>query len=122
MNKQKTKKLAFAAVAVVMAGSMMFSLAACTPTGGNGGNGNGNDPAGDYIPDTSHLEQGLIPTFANGKLSYTDGTELNINAGNKSGTGQGIGFGDGELLTAVKLPDGNEYETDDLKPAWAALS
>lgn len=122
MNKQKTKKLAFAAVAVVMAGSMMFSLAACTPTGGNGGNGNGNDPAGDYIPDTSHLEQGLIPTFANGKLSYTDGTELNINAGNNSGTGQGIGFGDGELLTAVKLPDGNEYETDDLKPAWAALS
>ena len=48
MNKQKTKKLAFAAVAMVMAGSMMFSLAACTPTnsGDNGNNGNNGNNGG----------------------------------------------------------------------------
>ena len=57
MNKQKTKKLAFAAVAMVMAGSMMFSLAACTPTnsgdnGNNGGNnGSGNTNQGNTYPD-----------------------------------------------------------------------
>lgn len=127
MNSQKTKKLAFAAVAMVMAGSMALSLAACNGSGGDSGTGSGtgtgSGSTGTYEPDTSNLDADLTPNFdSNGKLTYTSNTTLNMNVGNNSGTGQGIAFGDGELLQAVTLPDGNTYETDDLKPAWAALS
>lgn len=128
MNSQKTKKLAFAAVAMVMAGSMALSMAACTgseSTGGgtDDGSTSGSGSTSTYTPDTSNLASDLTPNFdSNGKLTYTSGTTLNMNVGNNSGTGQGIAFGDGELLQAVTLPDGNTYETDDLKPAWAALS
>ena len=146
MNKEKTKKLAFAAVAVVMAGSMMFSLAACTPTdnGDNGNNGN-NEYGPDLVPvtpgegvygggsvdtsgleeytlDTSHLNAGLVPNFdENGKLSYTAGTGIVVNMGNQNKDNpQSITYNSNSIIGTITLPDGKEYEAGDLKPAWAA--
>lgn len=114
MNKEKTKKLAIAAVAMVMAGSMAFSITACQPKA-PGPDGNNT---GDY-------EQGYAPKLdANGKLDYAEGTELRMNVGyyNSDQTKAArMTYNSSELTTKVTLPDGKDYSSGSLKPAWQAM-
>ena len=64
----KTKKIAFAAIAVVMAGTFALSLGACAPQ-------SSDDPSAD-------LEAGFIPNVdGEGKLDYAEGTVLRMNVG-----------------------------------------
>lgn len=116
MNKEKTKKLAIAAVAVVMAGSMVLPLAACGDTGNGGEAG--------YVPNTDKLETGYVPNFdAEGKLAYDDGITLRMNVGYQNDNNPArIEFNEKELKVGVTLPDGEAYASGDLKPAWAAAS
>lgn len=114
MNKEKTKKLAIAAVAMVMAGSMAFSITACQPKAP----GPGGDDTGDY-------EQGYAPKLdADGKLDYAEGTELRMNVGyyNSDQTKAArMTYNSSELTTKVTLPDGKDYSSGSLKPAWQAM-
>ena len=114
MNKEKTKKLAIAAVAMVMAGSMAFSITACQPKDP----GPGGDDTGDY-------EQGYAPKLdADGKLDYAEGTELRMNVGyyNSDQTKAArMTYNSSELTTKVTLPDGKDYSSGSLKPAWQAM-
>ncbi len=113
MNKYK--KIATAVVATVMAGTMVASLAACAPK-------EAHRPSG---PNTEQkeLDADLTPqTDENGKLTYTEGTTLNMNVGNGSNDGrQSIAFGTAEISGTVTLPDGKQYSQGDLKPAWAEM-
>lgn len=114
MNKEKTKKLAIAAVAMVMAGSMAFSITACQPKAPG--------PDGD---DTGDYEQGYAPKLdADGKLDYAEGTELRMNVGyyNSDQTKAArMTYNSSELTTKVTLPDGKDYSSGSLKPAWQAM-
>ena len=114
MNKEKTKKLAIAAVAMVMAGSMAFSITACQPKAP----GPDGDGTGDY-------EQGYAPKLdADGKLDYAEGTELRMNVGyyNSDQTKAArMTYNSSELTTIVTLPDGKDYSSGSLKPAWQAM-
>lgn len=114
MNTEKTKKLAIAAVAMVMAASMAFSITACQPKGP----GPGGDDTGDY-------EQGYAPKLdADGKLDYAEGTELRMNVGyyNSDQTKAArMTYNSSELTTKVTLPDGKDYSSGSLKPAWQAM-
>lgn len=114
MNKEKTKKLAIAAVAMVMAASMAFSITACQPKAP----GPGGDDTGDY-------EQGYAPKLdADGKLDYAEGTELRMNVGyyNSDQTKAArMTYNSSELTTKVTLPDGKDYSSGSLKPAWQAM-
>jgi putative aldouronate transport system substrate-binding protein len=97
----KSKKIAVAVVATVMAGTMLLPLAGC-----------GNK-------DTS-----LTPTTdSNGQLTWAEGTTLNLNIGNQSSSAaQGISYLDTDLSGSTVLPDGKTYGSGDLKPAWQAMS
>ena len=114
MNKEKTKKLAIAAVAMVMAGSMAFSITACQPKAP----GPDGDGTGDY-------EQGYAPKLdADGKLDYAEGTELRMNVGyynSDQTTAARMTYNSSELTTIVTLPDGKDYSSGSLKPAWQAM-
>ena len=114
MNKEKTKKLAIAAVAMVMAGSMAFSITACQPKAP----GPDGDGTGDY-------EQGYAPKLdADGKLDYAEGTELRMNVGyyNSDQTKAArMTYNSSERTTKVTLPDGKDYSSGSLKPAWQAM-
>lgn len=104
----KTKKIAFAAIAVVMAGTFALSLGACAPQ-------SSDDPSAD-------LEAGFIPNVdGEGKLDYAEGTVLRMNVGyqNKNNPAR-IEFNENELKQTVTLPDGNQYSSGKLKPAWDA--
>lgn len=118
MSKQNIKKLAAMAVAVVMAGSMAFTLTACGPA---------DDSNDNYVPDTSNLPEGLVPnvTTEDGvvKLTYAEGTTLRMNVGNSNASNpQGITYTDKNILKTITLPDGKQYSAGDLKPAWAEAS
>lgn len=96
----KTKKIAIAAVSLVMAGSMAFGIVGCGGT-----------------KDTWDVK-----TDENGKLTYADGTALNLNIGNQNSTSkQGIAYNAEDLSGATYLPDGKQYTAGNLKPAWAAM-
>lgn len=97
----KTKKIAFAAVAVVMAGSMAMSMTACTP-----------EETAEPAHEVNYNEY----------LTYMSDTTLRMNVGNQNSTHPArIAFDTTELTAPVTLPDGNTYMAGDLKPAWAAL-
>lgn len=104
----KTKKIAMAAVAVIMAGTMALPLAACTkkekPTLGEAAQGK--------------LE---VSVGSDGKLSYSADTTINMNIGDKVQRSISYRDGSGILSGTVKLPDGKEYKTGDMKPAWVNL-
>ena len=122
MNKEKTKKLAFAVVAMVMAGSMAFSLAACGGGGGEEGEPNpgpGPNPGGDIteVKDKYGVlnEDGTINYAA-----YERETPVTLN----------IGIGHNSLATGtsfqnigqeIVLPDGKTYSQGAMKPAWVQL-
>lgn len=135
----KTKKIAFAAVAVVMAGTLGLSMAACTPQGETPSGNDGDRPLlGNDVDlstldpltsvDTSKHAANMRPnvtTNENGEveLTYAAGTELRINMGNQNSSHPAsISFQPNELGATVTLPDGKEYNRGNLKPAWQALS
>lgn len=104
MNKYK--KIAMAAVAVVMAGTMAIPFAAC----------------GKKKPKKLKASQEVlaVSTDENGKLKYADGLNLNMNVGHEKSTRQ-ITFTTDLISGSVTLPDGKTYTSDSLKPAWQAL-
>lgn len=125
MNKEKTKKLTMALVALVMAGSMAISLSACGgPTNDNPPDGPdvpGGDVAQDYEPNTSHLAAGLVPKFdENGRLTYASGTEVVVNVGNNNDKNPQKTVYTNNVLQEITLPDGKKYSSGNLKPAWQA--
>jgi putative aldouronate transport system substrate-binding protein len=96
----KSKKIAVAVVATVMAGTIVLPLAGCKKTG-------------DLDPSTDK----------NGQLTWAEGTTLNLNIGNANSTAaQGISYLDSDLSGSTVLPDGKTYVSGDLKPAWQAMS
>ena len=107
----KFKKMATTAVATVMAGTMLGSvafMAACKPDNSDkGGNTNGN------------LK---VNTDANGKLTYADGTVVNFNVGNQNSKAQGISYTNSDLSGSTYMIDGKSYSSGNLKPAWAAMA
>ena len=98
----KTKKIAIAAVSLVMAGSMALGIVGC-----GGGNKATYDPKLDE----------------NGALTYTDGAvTLNLNIGNyNKDAQQGISYTTKDLSGNTVLPDGKTYGAGMLKPAWQAV-
>ena len=97
----KTKKIAIAAVAVVMAGSMAFGMFGC---------GGGQEDEGDT---------GLKPTVdADGKLSYTEDTTINVNIIDSGNTSRQISYTSDQIATSWAGLDGKTYQIGDLKPAW----
>ncbi|MDE7181437.1 MAG: hypothetical protein K2O41_00205 [Clostridia bacterium] len=110
----KSKKIAVAAVSVVMAGTMVFSLAGCKKPSGGGGN-----------------KQGVlaVKTDSNGKLTWAENTNLNVSVGhNAANLGAAYDSTNIKLLTdylggttAAQLY-GKSYAAGNFKPAWAALA
>lgn len=112
MNKYK--KLAIAAVSVVMAGSMAISFAAC--------GGNNDKKPNTNVPAT----RTDIKLDENGNLTYASGTSIKTALGyNSAVTGikyandqiQKLGNGGSSMTYA-----GKTYVSGDLKPAWQALT
>lgn len=98
MNKKL--KIATAAVAVVMAGTMAFGMFGCS----NNGGGKKSDKQEKYTVGTG---------------SISDVT-LNLDIGDN--TQRSVSFKYGELISGtVKLPDGKDYSSSSLKPAWSAF-
>lgn len=100
MNKKL--KIATAAVSVVMAGTMAFGMFGCNTS----------------KPTNTGKQQKYTVAAADADLSDTP---LNINIGDSNQ--RSISFNVGELLSGtVKLPDGKDYNSSSLKPAWKAFS
>lgn len=144
----KSKKIAAAVVSLVLAGTMITSLAACDnggkkPDGGKKANmmtrfeGFMNDAwqtsLKGYGSETSASSQTkLTPTNENGKLKYAANTTLNTAIGYDDKGNTGIVYKKSDDITAMQtyLKDtglafnlyGESYTTDDLKPAWHKLS
>ena len=133
MNKYK--KIAVAAVSVVMAGTMALPLAACKK--GNGGEKDFVRNAVPFVADsdlvtnrpTGHITQAqpsqnkLTPTTDATGLTYTANTELQISIGyNNADTG--VSYSEANI---TKLQDktktllGTTPGQNTLKPAWATL-
>ncbi len=102
MNKKL--KIASAAVAVVMAGTMAFGMFGC---------GGGGDNGGDSVVKPKLDESG--------KLTWAANTQLNLNVGNSNTKQQGISYTSSDLSGNTYMPDGKQYGAGALKPAWAAL-
>lgn len=119
MNKKF--KIASIAISVVMAGTMAFGMFGCsnkTPDPDPG-----PDPGPGPDPDPGIVERTDINYDENHRLTFAEGTAISVNAGNGTDakTCQSIAYRESELAGTVKMPDGNEYNAGDLKPAWAAL-
>ncbi len=112
MNKYK--KIASAVIATVMAGTMVASLAACTP-GDDGGN-------------SGTKQTVLTPKLdANSKLTYSDNTKVQLSIGYNN-TETGITYTNGNIAGTDKanaLGDtklmGVAHTAGELKPGWKAL-
>lgn len=104
----KAKKIAIAAVSVVMAGAMMLPLAAC----------NKKKSPKKLTASQQVLE---VSTDADGKLSYPSGLNLNLNIGHEKSTRQTT-FTTDLISGTITLPDGKNYTATSFKPAWAALA
>lgn len=110
MNKYK--KLAMAAISVVMAGSMLFSFAACSGGGNDKGGDDGTNPNGPEIKPN---------TDADGNLSYSSSTTLTLSIGNNS-VDTGITYSSANIEKLGGLPLMSTQQTEKtLKPAWSAL-
>ncbi|MDE6690717.1 MAG: hypothetical protein K2K04_01985, partial [Clostridia bacterium] len=163
MNKKL--KIASAAVAVVMAGTMAFGMFGCT--GGNDdsgkGSGNGNVIGNTYedltLPTakaTTSAEEIVSQLNSKAKLNthvsnknnawqrlkkYSEGTDVTTEGKQQKYTvaesypattqlkfdvgddaARAVSFANGGIISGtVTLPDGKQYTTSSLKPAWAAL-
>ena len=100
----KTKKIATAVISVVMAATMCASLAACGPK------------VPDLNPSQTELE---VSVDENGALSFTEGTNLNMNTGYNSAYGH-IAFTASQVGTPFYMA-GSTYNGGSMKPAWQAL-
>ena len=96
MNKKL--KIATVAVSAVMAGTMAFGMFGCQ-TGGNSFN---------YKPKLD----------ADGKLTYAEGTQLNVNIIDSANADRKISYDAGQIATNWKGLDGGTVEAGSLKPAW----
>ena len=106
MNKYK--KIASLVVATVMAGSMVASLAACTPD-------NNVPTGGGQAVLTPKLDE-------NNKLTYSDNTKVQLALGyNNENTGITYSAGNITTLGATTKLMGKAHTAKELKPAWAAL-
>lgn len=93
-------KIASAAVAVVMAGTMAFGMFGCGSS-------------------TSNKKSDKQEKYTVGTGSISNVT-LNLNIGDN--TQRSVSFKVGELISGtVKLPDGKSYSSSSLKPAWSAF-
>lgn len=101
MNKKL--KIASAAVAVVMAGTMAFGMFGCKNSDGPG-----------YYTGAPKLDD-------SGKLTYAEGTSLNVNIIESGNEDREIGYVAKQIATKWKGLDGVEVEVGDLKPAWRTL-
>ena len=103
----KTKKIAIAAVSLVMAGTMLIPLASCKSSKRS----------------LKASEQAVLEVSVdeNGNLKYSADTTLKVNVGDKPYRSISYTNDSGILSGTVKLPDGKEYKTGDMKPAWVNL-
>lgn len=111
----KNKKIAAAVVSTVMAGTMAFTFAACTPT--KEPDGPDNKP-----PVTVEDEWGILNK--DGTVNYDaykreSEVTLNLGVGHNSATTSTVFASD--MGTKIHLPDGKEYSPGDLKPAWVQM-
>lgn len=104
----KTKKIAIAAVAVVMAGTMALPLAACSNSSKR------------KLKDAAQAKLEVSVDEA-GKLSYSADTTLRMNIGDKNYRSISYINAGGILSGDVTLPDGKTYKNGDMKPAWVNL-
>ena len=130
MNKYK--KIAASIVSIVMAGTMIGSLAACGENnGGNGGGGGGGfTKRSTSIPKTRfnasaneiETKNGLsVLKSDNTKLAYPAGTVINSNIIDSANKDRKISYDSGQIATYWKGLDGYTYTVGDLKPAWWQL-
>ncbi|MDE6586176.1 MAG: hypothetical protein K2K80_05815 [Clostridia bacterium] len=111
----KNKKLAVAVVSTVMAGTMVFSLAACNPTtpvkpGPEPEKGSGKDLYGIIDKDTGNINYGVYGDRDKVTLNLAVGHEGKVNS---------TAFQ--TLQDEITLPDGKKYNDGNLKPAWAQM-
>lgn len=104
----KNKKIAMAAVSAVMAGTMIASLAACTPAPGR---------------EKADVSDMPISLKSDGTLDYSKykretPVTLNIGIGNNSAATSTSFRGLGAQIT---LADGINYEDGNMKPAWVQM-
>lgn len=114
----KFKKLAMAAVAGVMAGTMALSFTACGP------DDPGKDPGGDG-------PSGVVPAGTDYYGVMNDDGSLNYDVYKDRGNvtlNVAIGFKETITSTSfrgigdeITLPDGNKYSNNKLKPAWVQM-
>lgn len=102
------KKVALAAVSVVMAGTLAFSMTACKP----------DEDVNDGF--SSDKQAVLTPKTENGKLSYAKSTTLTFDIGDDSK--RNVAFTSDLISGQVTLVDGKNYTAASLKPAWQAMS
>lgn len=103
MNKKL--KIASAAVAVVMAGTMAFGMFGCNKGGDDSGSINRNP---DFKPTVD----------AEGKLSYTANTQINVNIIDSGNADRKISYDTAQIATSWKGLDGETVTGGTLKPAW----
>ena len=125
------KKIATAVVSIVMAGTIVGSLAACGDKKPNGGNNGGNDAAestrfnatADQLT-TVEVEGGrkisVLKDNTN-KIAYPLGTQINSNIIDAGNADRHISYDSGQIATYWTAIDGNTYAVGDLKPAWKQL-
>ena len=102
----KTKKIAAAVVSIVLASTMIVSLAACKDN---------------KKPSLNASQEVLeVSTDANGALSYGDDIALNMNVGYKAEYGY-ITYREKQVSESFEL-FGKTYNRGQLKPAWQELS
>ena len=106
MNKYK--KIASAVVSLVLAGTMVGSMAAC---------GGGNNPSSSGSKLAVSLDE-------NGKLTYASGTTVNLNIGYQSTSVPAYtSYQAGKDVSGrTYLIDGKAYTSGNLKPAWQSVA
>lgn len=120
MNKYK--KIAMAAVSIVMAATMVSSFAACG--GGSGNNNNNNTPDDVLVADAegnltiNGLKVHVEGEPGNYKLAYNQGTNISVNIIDSGSADRAISYNVSQIAGSWKGVDGNTYYADDLKPAW----
>ena len=122
MNKYK--KIALSVVSIVMAGTMVGSLAAC----GGGNNGGGNGGNGNVVElDENHVGVtvgGLTLSVLKDnqkKVGYPAGTEIVSNIIDSANDDRAISYHSSQIAGSWQGLDGRTYYAGDLKPAWRQL-
>lgn len=113
MNKYK--KIAVSVVSIVMAGTMVGSLAACgDKTGGGGYNGPYD------VIEVGGLKLAVNPDNHE-ELGYTKNTQINVNIIDSGNADRKISYDSGQIATAWTGVDGKVYMSGNIKPAWVQL-